>query len=139
MRKMSNWILAAVAAGALFVSVPSSAKGQVAFQGTFGGPHGRFSIGVGSPAFPVGAYVPYPYVRHIYLRPDYGYGFYYDDAWVPVRPYGSRYIVIERPIVYDYGYRDGYRYRRDYRHDRRWDGRRDNRWDGRRHDNRYWR
>jgi len=41
----------AAAGSALLLSVPSSAKGQVAFQGTFGGPHGQFSIGVGSPAF----------------------------------------------------------------------------------------
>ena len=118
MRKISKWILAAVAAGALLLSVPSSANAQVAFQGTFGGPHGRFSIGVGAPAFPVGAYVPYPYVRHVYLRPDFGYGFYYGDRWIPVERYGTRYVVIERPVVYGYGHRS---YRRDFRHDRRWD------------------
>jgi hypothetical protein len=100
MRKMKNWVLAAAAGTALLLSVPSSAKGQVAFQGTFGGPHGQFSIGVGSPAFPAGAYVPYPYVRHVYVRPGYGYGFYYGNAWVPVQPYGTRYIVVERPVVY---------------------------------------
>ena len=130
MRKMSKWIFAAVAAGALVLSVPSSANAQVAFGGTFGGPHGRFSIGIGAPAFPVGAYVPYPYVRHIYLRPDYGYGFYYGDQWVPVQPYGSRYIVIERPAYYGYGYGQRY-HRRDFRNDRRWDDHHRRDWDDR--------
>src|SRR5262245_11210874 len=100
MRTMKNWILAATAGAAILLAAPSSAKGQVAFQGTFGGPHGTFSIGVGSPAFPVGAYVPYPYVRHVYARPGFGYGFYYGNAWVPVTPYGNRYIVVEQPVVY---------------------------------------
>ena len=104
MKKMKNWILSAAAGSALLLSVPSSAKGQVAFQGTFGGPHGQFSIGVGSPAFAAGAYVPYPYARHVYVRPGYGYGFYYGNAWVPVQPYGSRYVVVERPVVYSRPY-----------------------------------
>jgi hypothetical protein len=122
MRKMSNWMLAAAAAGALMLSAPSSAQAQIAFQGTFGGPHGRFSIGVGGP-FAVGAFVPYPYIRHVYLRPDFGYGFYYGAQWIPVRPYGASYVVIERPVVYGYGgygYR-GYGYRRGYRHDYHYD------------------
>jgi len=138
MRKMSNWIFAAIAGGALLLSTPSSAKGQVAFGGTFRGPHGQFSIGIGSPAFPVGAYVPYPYVRQVYLRPDYGYGFYYDSQWIPCEQYGSRWVVIERPVFYsrgysywDRGYRRYYRddfyrhrdYRRDYRRDYDLDGR----------------
>ena len=118
MRKMKNLVLAAAAAGALLVLVPSSAKGQVAFQGTFGGPHGSFSIGVGSPAFPVGAYVPYPYVRHIYLRPNFGYGFYYGNSWVPVQAYGNQYVVVQQPVVY--GARPYYA--RPYYH-RHWDGR----------------
>ncbi len=115
MRKMSNWIFAAVAGGALLLSTPSTAKGQVAFGGTFRGPHGQFSIGIGSPAFPVGAYVPYSYARRVYLRPDYGYGFYYDSQWIPCEQYGSRWVVIERPVSYGRGYR---RYSRDdfYRH-----------------------
>ncbi|HKA35746.1 MAG TPA: hypothetical protein VKH43_02950 [Thermoanaerobaculia bacterium] len=115
MKKMTDWTLAAAAMTALLLSVPSSAKGQVAFQGTFAGPHGQFSIGIGSPAFPAGVYVPYPYVRHVYVRPGYGYGFYYGNAWVPVSPYGNRYIVVERPVVYGYGYP------RYYRHYRYWD------------------
>jgi hypothetical protein len=146
MKKISNWLLAAAAAGAMLLSTPSSAKAQVAFQGTFGGPHGRFSIGVGAPAFAVGGFVPYPYVRHVYLRPSFGWGFYYGDEWVPVRPYGNSYVIVERPVYgygyrdYGYyGYRDGYRYRRfdnrrDYRYDRR-DHRSDRRWDGRRDGN----
>ena len=114
MRKISKWILGAAAALALLLSVPTSAQAQVAFQGTFGGPHGQFSIGIGSPAFPVGAYVPYPYVRHVYLRPDYGYGFYYGNAWIPVTPYGGRYVVVERPVVYARPYHRYYRH--DYRY-----------------------
>ncbi|HKF43503.1 MAG TPA: hypothetical protein VKG01_10420 [Thermoanaerobaculia bacterium] len=121
MRKMKNWILAAAAASALLVVAPSTAKGQVAFQGTFGGPHGQFSIGIGSPAFPVGAYVPYPYVRHIYLRPTYGYGFYYGNQWIPVQAYGNQYVVVQAPVVYSRPY---YPYYRHYRYDNRhWDGR----------------
>jgi len=102
MRKMKNWVLAAAAGTALLLSAPSTAKAQLAFQGTFGGPHGQVFIGVGSPAFPVGGYVPYPYVRHVYVRPGYGYGFYYGNAWVPVTPYGNQYVVVERPVVYGY-------------------------------------
>ena len=124
MRQSTNWILAAVAGGALLLSTPSSAKAQVAFGGTFRGPHGQFSIGIGSPAFPVGGYVPYPYARQVYLRPDYGYGFYYDSQWIPCEQYGSRWVVIERPVFYGrgYGYDRGVRY---YGRDsfRRWDNR----------------
>jgi hypothetical protein len=138
MKKMSNWILAAVAGAALLLATPSSARAQVAFGGTFSGPHGVFSIGIGSPAFPVGAYVPYPYVRRVYLRPDYGYGFYYDSRWIPCERYGPRFVVIERPAFYGRGYSyrrfdrdDFYRHRnfRDYDRDGRY-------WD---RDGRYWR
>lgn len=137
MRKISKWILAAVAGVALLLAMPSSASAQVAFGGTFSGPHGVFSIGIGSPAFPVGAYVPYPYVRRVYLRPDYGYGFYYDSQWIPCEQYGSRWVVIERPVFYGRRYyrrfdRDDFyrhRYFRDYDRDGRY-------WD---RDGRYWR
>jgi hypothetical protein len=144
MKKISNWIFAAIAGGALLLSVPSSAKGQVAFGGTFRGPHGQFSIGIGNPAFPVGGYVPFPYARQVYLNPDYGYGFYYDSQWIPCEPYGSRWVVIERPVVYGRGYayrnrgfafRDrGDLYRRDGRSFRR-DRDRNFRFDRRSHDN----
>src|SRR5437867_2309928 len=143
MRKSSNWIFAAVAVGALLLSTPSSAKGQVAFGATFRGPHGQFSIGIGNPAFPVGGYVPYPYASQVYQSPDYGYGFYYDSQWIPCEQYGSRWVVVERPVFYGggYGYDRGYRYYdRGYRYYgrdsfRRWDGRSSRRYydrDGRR-------
>jgi hypothetical protein len=117
MKKISNFILAAVAGGALLLATPSSAKAQVAFGGTFRGPHGSFSIGIGSPAFPVGGYVPYPYARQIYLSPDYGYGFYYGDQWIPCEQYGSRWVVIERPVFYGRGFSRFDRGVRGYRGD----------------------
>jgi len=118
----------------VLLSVPGSAKAQVAFGGTFHGPHGSFSIGVGAPFAPVvGAYVPQPYVQSVYLSPNYGYGFVYNSRWVPCRLYGSRWVVAgapflySRPIVraYGYGYVRPYGYygrayvRHDVRHLRR--------------------
>ncbi|HEY3174106.1 MAG TPA: hypothetical protein VGK86_16180 [Thermoanaerobaculia bacterium] len=115
---------ALVAALAFFV--PSRAQAQVRFYGRFPLPHGSISVGVGDPyyggygyygyrAFPVGSYVPYGY-RVIY-RPALGYGFYgppfscdlhgiYHSHWIPVRAYGPRYVVIERPFIG--GYHGGY-------------------------------
>jgi hypothetical protein len=119
---------------ALAFFVPSTAQAQVRFYGRFPLPHGSISVGVGNPyyrgygfygyrRFPVGSYVPYGY-RVIY-EPTLGYGFYsppffcdlhgvYHSHWIPVRSYGARYIVVERPFIggyYDYG---GY-YGRSYR------------------------
>ena len=62
----------------------------------------------GSPAYPVGSYVPYGY--RVIRQPRFGYGFYsrpfacrvhgvYHSHWIPVRSYGRRYIVVERPIA----------------------------------------
>jgi hypothetical protein len=34
------------------------------------------------------------------VRPGYGYGFYYGNAWVPVTPYGNQYVVVQQPVVY---------------------------------------
>jgi len=112
-------ILVASAIAIVLLSAPATAKAQVAFGGTFRGPHGSFSIGVGGPFVPVvGAYVPAPYVGRVYLRSDYGYGFVYDSRWIPCRRYGSRWIIAGNPIVYgapivrNYGYR----YVRPYRY-----------------------
>ena len=96
-----NLIFVASAMAILLLSAPRAANAQVAFGGTFRGPHGSFSIGVGGPFVPVvGAYVPQPYVGQVYLSPDYGYGFVYDSQWVPCRLYGSRWVVAGAPFVY---------------------------------------
>jgi hypothetical protein len=165
----------AALAAALAFFVPSTAQAQVRFYGRFPLPHGSISVGVGDPyyrgygyygyrAFPVGSYVPYGY-RVIY-EPTLGYGFYspafycglhgvYHSHWVPVRSYGARYIVVERPFIggysgrYDrpysgdryYGRDYGRRYsRRDFdrRDFRRWDRRDPRRWDRRDFDRRNW-
>jgi len=113
-------IVSAAAAVALFFPFQSSADAQVRFEGRFRLPHGDISVGVGDPyygrgygyygypAYPVGSYVPYGY--RVIRRPRLGYGFHsprfacrshgvYHSHWVPVRSYGRRYIVVERPAV----------------------------------------
>jgi hypothetical protein len=139
-------IVSVAAAVALLFLVPSSADAQVRFEGRFRLPHGDISVGVGDrgygyygyPAYPVGSYVPYGY--RVIRRPRLGYGFYsprfacrshsvYHSHWVPVRSYGRRYIVVERPVERyvdrsydDRPYRDD-RYRDDrYRDDRSYAG-----------------
>jgi hypothetical protein len=136
MKKSLSFLVAAATATVVLMSVPSSAKAQVAFGGTFRGPHGAFSIGVGPFVPRVGVYVPSPYYDEVYLDPDYGYGFYYDSQWIPCTRYGSRWIIARRPVVYrrpvtygrDYAY--GYGYVRPYRTDARFFGQRS--FDGRR-------
>jgi hypothetical protein len=98
MRKISNGLLAATAAGALLLATPSSARAQVAFGGTIAGPHGSFSIGIGSPVFPVGGYVPYPYAQQVYFVPGYGYGFYYGAQFIPCERIGPRWVVVSAPF-----------------------------------------
>ena len=135
MKKSLIFVASAIAI--VLLSVPGTAKAQVAFGGTVRGPHGSFSIGVGPFVPVVGAYVPQPFVEQVYLSPDYGYGFVYDSRWVPCRRYGSRWIisgspfVYGRPIVRDYGYRNyGHRYVQPYRSYGHGSARRD--WDDRR-------
>ena len=161
MKKTLSFVALAAIATAL-LALPGTASAQAAFGGTFRGPHGSFSVGVGGPFVPqVGVYVPEPYADEVYLDPDNGYGFYYDSRWVACRPYGSSWIIAESPVFYsrpyvrDYGNRYYSRpsrdfgrgfvrreFRRDFRNDfrrfdgrndsRRFDGRRDRRSDGRR-------
>jgi hypothetical protein len=131
----------------LAVAGASTASAQVQVGGSFRLPHGRISFSIGD-RFPIGGYVPYGY--DVYQDPDYGYGFAYEDQWIPCEPRGPRWIIIAQPVFY--GHRD-HRYGRSYRNDRhgysrdyrRHDGRsfrRDDRWrrDGRsdrRDDRRY--
>lgn len=134
-------VVSAAVAGALLFLAPAPAQAQVRVEGRFRLPHGDIAIGVGdpyyrrghyggyygSPAYPIGSYVPYGY--RVIRRPRLGYGFYSPifvcrahgarhSHWVPVRSYGRRYIVVERPIVvvdrrYDDRYRDGGHYSDD--------------------------
>ena len=112
--KKSLSFLAIAAAATVLLSLPSTAKAQVAFGGTVRGPHGALSIGVGGPFVPqVGAYVPSPYDEDVYETDD-GYGFYYNSEWIPCTRYGSRWVIVERPVVFGGGYARPYRYGRAY-------------------------
>lgn len=128
----------AVLVAGLALAGAAPANAQVRFEGSFPLPHGRISVGFGDPAFPIGGVVPYGY--NVYSDSDYGYGFYYGDSWIPCQPYGSRWIVVERPAYFghryvrpfrSYGYRyysQPYgRYSRPYYRQpyRRWDDRRE--------------
>lgn len=94
----------------------SPANAQVRFEGSFPLPHGRISIGGGNVGLSVGAYVPDGY--SVYQDPEYGYGFYYGDQWIPCEQYGSRWVIVERPAYFGHReYRD-YRYVRPYRNNR---------------------
>ena len=98
---MKNGYRIAIAAAALTAGLAfagaSRANAQVSFRGSFPLPHGRISIGIGDPAFRVGAYVPRGY--RVYSRSGYGYGFAYRDRWIPVRRYGSQWMVCESPYL----------------------------------------
>ena len=100
---------AAVLAG-LAVTGGSRAHAGVSFSGTFPLPHGQISIGIGDPYFQVGAFVPVGY--QVYARSGYGYGFAYDNRWIPVRPYGNVWRVCASPyfddVYYSSVYYDGY-------------------------------
>lgn len=138
------------------VQVPT-AQADGGFSGTFRGPHGQFSIHVGSPSYPAGSWAPYGH--RVYRRPSYGYGFdspAFDCRphrtrhahWVPVRRHHSRWLVVEQPVVvverpyYEpeaYGYGDRGYYENRGSDDRYYDERRydDRRYDDRRYDERY--
>jgi hypothetical protein len=109
MKKSLSFFAAAAIATVVLLSVPSSAKAQPAFSGTFRGPHGAFSIGVDPFVPQVGAFVPSPFFDEVYLDPDFGYGFYYDSQWIPCTRYGSRWIIAERPVIFGRGFAQGHR------------------------------
>jgi hypothetical protein len=100
MKKSLSFLAAAATATVVLLSVPSAAKAQVAFGGTFRGPHGAFSIGVRPFAPRVGLFVPSPFSADVFLDPDLGYGFYYDSQWIPCARYGSSWIIVERPVFH---------------------------------------
>ena len=110
---------AAVAAGVAFAGA-SPAQAQVRIGGSFPLPHGRISIGIGAPEFAIGTYVPNGY--DVYAGDD-GYGFEYENQWIPVRQYSGRWVICEPSQAYGYGggYGGGYTnygysggYNRDY-------------------------
>jgi hypothetical protein len=128
-----------LAAGLAFAGAPA-ASAQVRIRGSFPLPHGRVSVSIGD-QFPIGGYVPYGY--DVYDDAGYGYGFVYQNQWIPCEARGTRWVIVGSPVYY--GHRD-YRYGRTYRNDRyaysrdynRYDSRRDyNRYDSRRDYNRY--
>ncbi len=91
---------AAVAAGVAFAGA-SPAQAQVRIGGSFPLPHGRISIGIGAPEFAIGTYVPNGY--DVYEGDDGGYGFEYENRWVPVRQYSDRWVICEPSQAYGYG------------------------------------
>src|SRR5258706_2437917 len=98
---MSAGLLAGLA-----VTGGSRADAGVSFSGTLPLPHGQISIGIGDPYFHVGAFVP---VGHrVYARSGYGYGFAYNNRWIPVRRYGDDWRVCESPYFDDVYYDDVY-------------------------------
>jgi len=103
-------VSAALVAG-LALTGGSPAQAQVSFSGTFPLPHGQISIGIGDPYFHVGAVVPVGY--QVYARSGYGYGFAYNNRWIPVRPYGSVWRVCGNPY-FDDAYYPGVYYDRYY-------------------------
>ena len=100
MRNVLRYVVisAALLAG-LAVTGGSRADAGVSFSGTFPLPHGQISIGIGDPYFHVGAFVPVGY--QIYARSGYGYGFAYNNRWIPVRPYGNDWRVCGSPYFDD--------------------------------------
>ncbi len=103
MRNVLRYVVvsAAISAG-LAVTGSSRVDAGVSFTGTFPLPHGQISIGIGDPYFPVGAYVPVGY--QIYARSGYGYGFAYNNRWIPVQPYGHVWRVCGSPYFNDIYY-----------------------------------
>jgi hypothetical protein len=119
-----------LAAGLAFAGAPA-ASAQVRIRGSFPLPHGRISVSVGD-RFPIGGYVPYGY--DVYDDAGYGYGFVYDNQWIPCEARGTRWVIVASPVYY--GHRD-YRYGRTYRNDRYAYSRDYRRYDSRRDSHRY--
>jgi hypothetical protein len=107
---MRNVLRYAVMSAALLVgpavTSASRADAVVSFSGTFPLPHGQISIGIGDPYFHVGAFVPVGY--QIYARSGFGYGFAYNNRWIPVRPYGDVWQVCGSPYFDDVYYNGVY-------------------------------
>jgi hypothetical protein len=122
---------ALVAIGFALASAPA-AEAQVRFQGSFPLPHGRITIGLPDPFFPLRSFVPDGY--SVYDDAQYGYGFSSGDEWIPCERYDGRWMISGRPIFfgrrnsrYLRPYRDDYRYSQQYR--RGFEERRDARFD----------
>jgi hypothetical protein len=121
-RAIRTAIVGAAVLGSLLFLAPAPAQAQVRVEGRFRLPHGDVAIRVGepyyrrayprvyygSPAYPIGSYVPHGY--RVIRSPRLGDGFYSPafvchvhgvrhSHWVPVRTSGRRYIVVERPVV----------------------------------------
>jgi hypothetical protein len=114
------------AALAMGIAAAAPANAQVRFEGRFPLPVPHVSVGFGVPGFAIGTYVPFGY--DVYQDPNYGYGFMYQDQWIPCQLYGSRWVIIGSPVFYgrrNFAYArpyQGYRYgfeRRGFRDDRR--------------------
>jgi hypothetical protein len=99
-------VMSAVLLAGLAVTGGSRADAGVSFSGTFPLPHGQISIGIGDPYFHVGAFVPGGY--QVYARSGYGYGFAYNNRWIPVRRYGDAWRVCGSPYFDDVYYSDVY-------------------------------
>ena len=99
-------VMSAALTAGLAVTGGSRADAGVSFSGTFPLPHGQISIGIGDPYFRVGAFVPVDY--QVYARSGYGYGFAYNNRWIPVRRYGDAWRVCDSPYFDDVYYSDVY-------------------------------
>jgi hypothetical protein len=125
-------LTAAVVAAALALAAAPAANAQVRFQGSFPLPHGRLSINLPDPFFPLRSFVPDGY--SVYDDDQYGEGFYSGDQWYPCERFDNRWVISGRPIFlgrrdsrFLRPYRDDYRYSRQYR--RGFEERRDARFD----------
>ncbi|MGH9443682.1 MAG: hypothetical protein ACRD16_15570 [Thermoanaerobaculia bacterium] len=92
---------AVVTMGVALVGAPA-ANAQVRFEGSFPLPHGRITIGSGGVRFQVGGFVPRGYA--VYDDPDYGYGFYDGDEWIPCGQQDGRWVILGSPVYLGNGY-----------------------------------
>jgi hypothetical protein len=103
MRQVLRYVvISAALAAACALTGGSRAQAGVSFSGTFPLPNGQISIGIGDPYFHVGAFVPVGF--QVYARSGYGYGFAYNNRWIPVRPYGNAWQVCVSPYFDDVYY-----------------------------------
>lgn len=128
-----NSIRALLVATGLALAAAPAANAQVQFQGSFPLPHGRISVGVVDPLFPLRSFVPDGY--SVYDDPQYGYGFYDDDDWVPCQRFGARWVIAGPPVFigrHNFRFRSAYPYRSDVRRFGSYRGGFDGRFDSRR-------